>query len=222
MRCFPLMKVFGMAQRLQDTIKFIVTEEGAVVTKTIRVTATLTGIVTPEKTEELLTSDIRSVVQRFITNVDWQFSNTTRRGHPSGYEEFSVTATVRAPIAEHYALDQRAKDASPDAGLRISNIQVDTNPPQGDIQAAEQKLRLKVMKTAQDEAKAFSEATKRDYRVGVIDYTGMQQGIQSMNRPVMAYAAAVPLGGSGEASAPIDNTLKLTMSGHVTLRTNPK
>lgn len=220
MRCFPLMKVFGMGKRLQDTVKFVITEEGAVVTKTIRVTATLTGIITPEKTEDQLTSDIRGVVQRFIANVDWQFSNTTRRSHPSGYEEFSVTATVRAPIAEHYALDQRAKDASPDAGLKISNIQVDTNPPQGDIQAAEQKLRLQVMKTAQDEAKAFTEATKREYRVGVIDFTGMQQG---MNRPMpMAYAAAAPMGGTDPGSAPIDNTLKLTMTGYVTLCTSPK
>ena len=204
---------------LQDTILFELSEEGAVTNKTIKVTAVLAGLLAPDGTDERLWANIRETLDRFIAKVEWQYSDTQRSADPAGGERITITATTRAPVGENRALDHRSREAGR-VGLMISHFHVDNTPPLDDIRKTERKLRLAVLKLAEEEADAASHQTGRSYRVGSVNFVRTHSASAS-NRPQMAMAA-MSRGAedvAGGAAPTEGNTIKLTVSGQVELRT---
>jgi len=202
---------------LQDTILFELTEEGAVTNKTIKVTAVLAGHLMPDAAEQQLWTNIRDTLGRFIAKVEWQYSDTQRSADPSGGERITITATTRAPIAENRALDQRSRDAGR-VGLMISHFDVDNSPPLEDVRTAERKLRLAVLKLAEEEAEAASHQTGRTYRVGSVNFVRTHSS--ASNRPQMMAMALSSRDDVAGGSAPTEgNTIKLMVSAQVELRT---
>lgn len=207
---------------LQDTILFELTEEGAVTNKTIKVTAVLAGHLT-DGSDELLWANIRDTLGRFIPRVDWQYSDTQRHADPAGGERINITATTRCPVAENRALDQRSRDAGR-VGLMISHFNVDNTPPLEDIRKTERRLRLAVLKLAEDEAEAASEQTGRNFRVGTVNFV-RTHSMSASNQPRMAMSAMAQsqsmrgddaAGGSAQSEG---NTIKLAVTAQVELRT---
>ena len=208
---------------LQDTILFELSEEGAVTNKTIKVTAVLAGHLT-DGSDELLWANIRDTLGRFIPKLEWQYSDTQRSADPAGGERITVTATTRAPVGENRALDQRSRDAGR-VGLMISHFNVDNTPPLEDIRKTERKLRVAVLKLAEEEAEAASEQTGRSYRVGSVNFLRTHAATAS-NRPQMAMAAMSQsqhtMGGdavAGGSAHSEGNTIKLSVTAQVELRT---
>lgn len=209
-------------EKLHDSLSYDLAEEAVIVTDTIRVSATLVGIIQPDTTEDALAAAIRSKVEQFIPNVEWQFSNTIRRPHGSGWQEVTMTATTRAPVSEHGALDRRREESDAGkVGVKIANYVVDATPPVEDVRRTEAQLRAKILQLAMDEAKAISQATGRTYRVGHINFTK-----PNSNSPRAIMAASyledtVVAGASPGVSSEITNTMRLSMIGNIELRTTP-
>lgn len=81
---------------IQDTIEFTLSAEETVVNKTVRINATIVGMIATDTTEQSLREQIFKVMRKFI-DTDWQFSNMVRTGHVSSMEQLQLTATARVP-----------------------------------------------------------------------------------------------------------------------------
>ena len=214
-----------MAKRhIQDTIEFTLSAEETVVNKTVRINATIVGMISSETSEQTLRDAIFKVMRKFI-DTDWQFSNMIRAGHQSSMEQLTLTATARVPESENYALDRRREEAGRDLeGMNIVAAQADTSPTATQIEETQRKLRVALITKAKNELRVLNEATGDTYRLGAVTYG---QGFDTMasNRPqmsqsmVMAGSAKTQYGSGFDASDDgIGNAVKLTMQATVELR----
>ena len=216
-------------QPVQDTIEFPLTAEYTIVNTTIKITAQISGMITPDVTEEALRDSIRDMLKRFVDTTQyadtvWQISNTNRSKHASGMEQISLSATVRVPESEHYALEERAAAVSV-KGMTIARADVDTTPSQAMMDDAESKLRVILLKKASDELKLINKALDTSYRLGSVVFSENPTNNFSNSKGV-TMAAMSPFNierhysGNGDAggSAPLGNAVKLTMYGLVELR----
>jgi len=208
---------------VQDTIQFDVKAEQVVTNDTVRVTAQLVGMILSETAEQSVRESIRTLMKKFIST-DWQFSNTQRSAHASGREQITLTATARVPESENYALDRRRDEAGRDSdSMKIVSAVIDTSPTASQIEETQRKLRLEILKKAQDELKLINEAMNDKYRLGQVVFQA--SGSDAANQ---AYAASARGGmlsgktayGSGfaEDDDTIGNAVKMTMQASVQLR----
>lgn len=210
--------------KIQDTITFTLTAEETVVNNTVKIEARIVGMISQDTTEPTLRESIRTVTKKFI-ETDWQFSNMNRSAHPSGQEQIMLTATARVPELENYRLSQRADEASRGTDLpRIIEATADTSPTSAQIDETTRKLRVAILKKAQDELRVLSEASSDKYRLGALSFgqvydstSNTRQSTQSM--AVMAGAAKTAYGsGFAGTEDSIGNAVKLTMGATVELR----
>lgn len=210
----------------EDTILFNLAAEDTVVNDTVKIVTTVAGMVTRDSTEAKLRESIRAMLNQFI-DAPWQISNLTRSLHPSGREAISLNASARVSETENYALDRRSQTVSrPDDGLSISKVTTDLSFPAAVVEAAEQRLRVEIIRKAQAEGVIISAALGRDCRIRQINYDVETGGsAQFANARISASAASMKqsygsgfssdAGGSGNDL--LGNAQKLTMTATVTL-----
>jgi len=222
-----------MTNPVQDTISFALVAEETVINTTVKLTATISCIVTPDMTEAKLKEGIRAMMKMFISEtqgadgkksaVTWQFANLNRTTHASGMEQADLTATARVHESDNYSLEMRARAVSQE-GMTITNVAADTTPPQHMIEAAESELRIKLLKKAQTELTKINEATAPlTYRLGNINYQmvadsahfSMANATRSMNKTATAMAYGSTF---GEEEDSLGNAVKLTLRASVELR----
>jgi hypothetical protein len=212
--------------KIQDTITFSLSAEDTVVNNTVRIEARIVGMIPQDMTEQTLKDSIRAVTKKFI-DTDWQYANMNRTAHPSGQEQIMLSATARVPESENYRLAQRAEEASRGTDLpRIVDATADTSPTSAQIDETTRKLRVVILKKAQDEQRLLSEASGDKYRLGALNFSQVFDSsantrASSQSMAVMAGAAAAKTSyGSGFAGNDdsIGNAVKLTMQASVELR----
>jgi hypothetical protein len=209
--------------KVQDTIQFDLRAETVVVNDTVRLTAHLVGMITAGTTEQAVRESIRAMMRKFI-DTEWQFANMTRQAHASGQEEISLTATARVTEKENYALDRRREEASRDHdSVRIVGVSADTSPTMAQITDAQSKLRLALLKKAQDELKLINQAMDAKYRLGQVSF--QMTGSDTPNYARVAAMASAPTAGKvaygsgfSDADDVLGNAVKLTMQAAIQLR----
>jgi hypothetical protein len=209
-----------------DSIKFTIASEETVVNDTVKIVANISGMVDTESTEKTLKDSIREMMERFISNVKWQFAGMTRTAHESGWEQINLVASARVPESENRNLDNRRKDVST-RGLSISRVTSDVSFPAILVEQTEQKLRLDIIRKAREQCTAISSAMDRMYWIKKIDYIGeMEQPAYSNSRPSASSASMKTSYGSGFGGSALEgqddslgNAQKFTMIATVTLAT---
>ncbi len=222
-----------LLQPIQDTITFNLSAEKTVVNDTVKVTATIVSMVTPDQTETKLKNEIRDMMGQFITPskvTQWQFAGMQRERHASGYEQITLTATIRVPESENYSLDKRSRDVSKE-GMQIVNVNVDTAPPASMIEDAENELRLMLLEKATVQLEAINKKLSAQYRIGNVGLGGASRSefsnkFSNSTNNRMAIGATGASGPSGFAYGSgfddentLGNAVKLTMIATVTLST---
>lgn len=234
------------AQPVQDTIEFPLMAEYTIVNTTVKLTAHISGMITPDVTEDSLRDTIRDMLKRFVdttkyVDTTWQISNTNRsrsnpsarrrrdpqrQRTPSGMEQIALTATVRVPESEHYALDERAAAVSI-KGMTIARADVDTAPSQEMIDDAERKLRVVLLKKATEELKLINKSLESTYRLGSVVFSPNPTTSTSNMRSSNASMAKSPFqieafysgnGGDAGSSALLGNAVKMTIYAEIELR----
>lgn len=209
-----------------DTIEFLLSAEETVVNDTVKIIATIAAMISIDSTEKQLRESMMLMMQSFISGQNWQFSGLSRRRHKSGLEELSVLSTARVPEAENYRLDHRAQEAS-SQGMRISDVSTDSSFPFSLVEITEQKLRLEILRKANEQCSLMKEATQRPYRVKRINFYQADGTIGNLSNNMRGTAsaskqsygsgfAALDVSGSSESPA-ISNAQKFTMTALITL-----
>lgn len=211
-----------MSKRVQDTVNLTLSAEEVVVNNTVKVIATVVGMIPDDMDEKKLRDSIRSLVKKFI-ETDWQFSNITRSSHASGKEQITLVATARIPEKENYALDRRREEAARGHDLmRITAASTDTTPTTGQIEETQRKLRVAILKKAQDELKLINETLGDEYRIGDVSFSSDFSSLASNTRAASAAALGgtkVAYGSSFDtADDTLGNAVKLIMQATVEYR----
>lgn len=215
----------------QDTIQFDLSGERSVVNPSVKWTASIVAVVTPEITEQALRQEIKNALGQFCSEtlnedgksvpVVWQFGGMQRQTHASGLEQVTVLATTRVHERDNHALDRRRRAASRD-GLSITAVHADTAPTNTMIQNAESDLRIDLLKRASDELvkinKVRTTLSLGEYRLGEVDftpggggfYTAPKGGGQASN-----YAATMSESARGDDA--LGNAVKITINARVKL-----
>lgn len=204
---------------VQDSIDFALMAEETVVNNTVKLTATISGIITPDMIEAKLKDGIREMMKKFISNATWHFSGLTRTNHPSGMEEIMLTATSRVSESENSALDKRIRDVSKE-GMSITNISVDTSPPASMIEETESRLRVLILAKAMKELATINTAMgDTTYRLGnvVFQNTVDNFATSNMRKSPSMMASASTYGGLYEDEI-LGNAVKLIMRANIGLR----
>lgn len=212
-----------MSKKVQDTIRLTLSAEETVVNDTVKVIATIVGMIPDDMDEKKLRDSVRLLVKKFI-DTDWQFSNMVRSSHASGKEQITLMATTRIPEKENYALDRRREDASRNHDLmRITTASTDTAPTNGQIEETQRKLRVAILKKAQDELQLLNETLDAEYRLGDVSFS---IGFDAAASNTRVASSAALLGGSkvaygssfDAADDTLGNAVKLTMQASIEYR----
>jgi hypothetical protein len=215
--------------KIQDTIEFSLIAEQTVVNTTVKITATIAGIITPNVAEDALRENIRSIMKKFIDTAVWQISGIIRSKDDSGMEKIRLSATTRVSETENYALEERAEAASV-KGMKISSVAVDTAPPTSMIEETESSLRITLLAKAVGECAHINGAVSDDhsklgddYRLGEVvfsrDANSTSNLSNSSHRNVSQMAMVSASYGSGfDEAGTLGNAVKLTMYAAIVLR----
>ena len=213
-------------QPIQDIIAFTLKAEHTIVNTTIKITASISGMINPDLTEETLRENIRDMMKSFVDGT-WHISGTTRSKHTSGMEQINLTATTRVSEKEYYDLDDRAKNVS-EKGLAIARVDVDTMPSAELIEQAESKLRIELLAKVIAEQTLINKALDRPFRIGNIsfdmettNYSNSNARMASLNSAAASpYNMAAYYNGNGGSGEPLGNAVKLVKTAYVELRGN--
>jgi hypothetical protein len=212
-----------MSDHLQDTIEFLMDAEEPVTNNTLKITVNVVGIIQPTMTEAALRQNINEMLDSFISGAKWHFSNLSRTSHASRMEEITVQATTQVAETENHGLDRRREQVSRE-GLSIQHHRVDMWPPARLIEEAETRLRLAILKKAQQELTAINAAMETTYRIGAVDFTPQ---IAQAPAPNIVMTTKRRPDGTANLSAPMDpgmalgHTVRLSMRARVVLRRHP-
>lgn len=208
-------------EAIQDSIDFVLAVEETVVNTTVKMVATISGMVTPGVTEESLKADIRRMMKRFIKDAAWNFAQVLRESHPSGLEQINLQASARVSESENYALDKRSREVSQD-GLSIVSVYADTAPPPSMIEETESRLRVALLTKAQKELGVINKAMGDTYRVGAVAFQAAAQPNLRLLSNKTANASSYGSGFGRDANADdpdaLGNAVKLTMRANVSFR----
>lgn len=220
----------SILQPIQDTIEFSLVAEETVVNNTVKLSATVSSIVTPDMTESKLKDGIREMMKKIVSEtkgddgkkpVNWQFSNMTRTP-VSGMEQIVLTATTRVHESDNHSLDKRRQEVSQE-GMTITQIAADTTPPMHMIEATESNLRLKLLTKAQAELEKINKCLvgveDTQYRLGSVQFENANDYAAS-NSPrggAMKTAYAASYGSGFSEDNTLGNAVKLSMRATITL-----
>jgi hypothetical protein len=207
----------------QDTITFTLSADKLVISDTIKVIVQVNTLVPNDKSEELIRTDIKGALAKFIPTAEWSFSNLQRSSDTTGYERIYLQASARVSERENFKLEERAKQVSVH-GLSLAKVQVDSTVPVYKLEKAEQELRLDIIKKAMTETKEICELTKRDYRVQAIEYQNQgdptyRKSVGTMNAQT-ANTFYSSIGGAAPGAGPDDslsNAQRVSLSAHIVL-----
>lgn len=211
---------------IQDTIEFSVNAETTVVSDTVKLIATIAGIV-GDKPEAETRDEIKAMMAKLVPDAEWQFSNQNRSNDATGYERLTLTASARVSEKHNHALDERIKEVSR-KGLSINAISVDTSIPADMIEKGERELRSMIVAKVMSEQEALCAQTKRAYRISLLRMGNIAATMHSNSRGArggsdqgFASASAATMKqayGSGfDEEGTLGNASKLTMSATVVL-----
>jgi hypothetical protein len=213
-----------------DEIVLNLVDQELIVHKTVRIQVQVIALRDPNTKEEEMRAKIKTALQQFVA-ADWRFAKVTRSRTQTRFEQIAVAAVCRAPESEHVQLDERA--------AMISTTDIQLIGPVGsyalpfeEVQAVNQRLRVKLTKQAQAECKAHSEAVGIEYRIGSIVFSDTPRGggmaanmragsTYAANTAHMQYNAptgAVDLEAADTGATDLAETERYWVAAEVTLR----
>lgn len=205
---------------VQDYMSFQLRADKVVVSDTVKLTVLINALVTPEKTESALRTEIKQALAKFV-EADWQFNGIERSVDDSGFERVSLRATARVNERENYNLDGRAKAVSRQ-GLQLSSVSVDATVPIPMLEEAEKELRLAILKKANEELEAINGVMGGGYRVAQVNYANQGEPYARKSPGIAASAAnfTATSYGSGfgdDEDDSLSNAQKVTLSASIQL-----
>jgi hypothetical protein len=160
---------------LIDTLRYRVMAYKTLAQEEVRVTVTVIALERiAARDPSQLERSIREALGAFIA-AEWTFSRLERKGE-AGYERVSGHAYARVKAAENYDLAERARLASRE-GLTISFPNVDYSLSRERIDVVFDELRLEILQRVAAQARAVSDATGRDWRLGDVAF-GTEAGVR--------------------------------------------
>lgn len=199
--------------KIIPTIIFSLSSEKTLTNNTVKITAVVVATIDgTQTTNENVATQVSGLLNTFIPDAEWTFSNPQRSTDPSGFESARYTASTRVSEEINQNLQARADEASR-PGLSIIQNVPDYSIPQRDIEQAISDLRVVILKEATAEAKKLSEAAGTKYAIGelnfnpIVEYGNNARGITIS---AMASAESAPRGGFGHSQ-------KVSVTANVTL-----
>lgn len=175
---------------------FTLNDELTLENDTAKVVVNVSGPANGRRPE--LEARVRKALEEFIPNVDWAYSALSIG--TGGYPMYSITASVRIPVAENDNLHKRATDYqtnNPDAGAAITVQQIDTSMPLFRLREGYSKLRDNLLDLANKEAEKLA----GNVRIKKISFSeGSLTGMKGNLSNASYAAAAAPIGGGSIGS----------------------
>ena len=165
---------------LVDTLRFRIQAQKTIAQEDVRVDVVVHALVrTGDRDRGALERRIREALAAFVPT-DWTLARIERAADAAGYERVRLTASARVPVAENFALTERAREASRE-GLTLAEPKVSYAVSSGRLGEVLAELRLQAMRDAQEQAVRFSEISGRAWRIGDIAF-GVED-VGSYRRP---------------------------------------
>lgn len=205
----------------EDTIIFPLVAKDTVVNRTVKVIATINGMIDTDLPESVVQSNVEAMMARFIPQADWKYAQSLRSKHPSGREQLIITATTRVADTENRNLEERSVAAATKIGIAIANISVDHTIPQTQIDDTEIVLMKQIVEKATIRCEAMNAAMQAamQYRISHIVFGNEEDG-GHMRKAAMSMAMAAPVGGghlrSGSTES-LGHSQEFMLSAQVTL-----
>lgn len=212
---------------VQDAIQYVLVAESTVVNDSVKLVASISGMIPSGTTQDAMILDIRSMMQKLVPDAQWMFAGINRTQDVSGMERIDLQASARVSENENYGLDKRARDVSKE-GMTVTSIYADTTPPADMVEKCEQELRVTLLKKAQVEMHDINKVMQSSYRISDVTFNPASQDMSnsrmSSKTPygsgVVAMATMAMSADAAGGSAPqtLGNAVKLVMRATVTLR----
>lgn len=140
----------------QDTIRYDLTFETGLTLDSVRMQVLVNYTPLGQEGADESMSKIRSALKSFVST-DWNFNEIRRVTGKDNIERISLTATARVKAGEDANIKNRI-DSINTRGLTLSEPSVDYSFPLGYLNENRAKLRLQLIKAANDEARRVNEA----------------------------------------------------------------
>lgn len=161
---------------LVDTLRFQLQAWRALPQDDIRVSVGVTALVPSADSDRAgLERRIREALGK-LAETNWTFTRIEREEDTAGYERVTLRASTRLPAIENWNLPERARAASGE-GIALSSPEVSYALSGDKVDAAVKELRTQLFRLAAQQAKSFSEASGREWRVGDMEF-----GVPNLDR----------------------------------------
>ncbi len=191
-------------------LTFDMMDEKTVTNDTIKVTATIDGLVQGD-TKEVIEESIQAAMKELLPDADWAFSNFTfyRRNFPM----YSVKASARVLASHDDGLVDRAEKLTTDK-LAIAIENIDHSIPAHRFKEAESELRETLLLRATAEAKKLSEIYGQSLEVDSIRF-----GAPTVSQPIRMASASYLESSVSAKGGGLGHSEKTVLSAKVVLKT---
>ena len=157
--------------RQDDSLRYRVIAQRTLAQDTVCVSVNVALLVSAVQIDQVeLQRQIRDVLNRFISGVEWVFSTLHREANPTvGFEQVNVKASARIPSAQNFNLKDRARQASRE-GLTLGGALVDYSLPVSLVNQVVHELRGEIIGSVLREISDFEQQTGRKWRIGDVEF----------------------------------------------------
>lgn len=206
---------------LVDTLRFQLQTSRALPQEDIRVTVGVTALVPSTSSDRAeLERRIRAALAQ-LAEAQWTFTRIEREEDTAGYERVTLRASARLPALENWNLPERARAAS-GQGLELATPEVSYALAVDKVDAAVKELRTQLFRSADEQARAFTEASGRPWRVGDIEFGAASVARERARRTGKgAYAdeeSSIELLALSESSTGVTSGERITLLAAVVLK----
>lgn len=195
-----------------NTIKYSTQAETTVKSDSILVQVTGYATTTLEKQNEVekqISDNVKNIVKS-----DWKVKNIEQTTSNSGAINITVKLQARITQSELNNLQRTFENQGKSSGMRLVADVLDYNPPAKDIQAAKQKLMIKLFNDTKDYLTNFNKQTNSNYTIQSIQYIDVDT-YQPRNN-LMLMKTAYSGDASSNSSSPVAVTQDINIKANVT------
>jgi hypothetical protein len=154
---------------LIDTLRFRLQAARSLPQEDIRLVVNVTALVkASDHDQNALEKRIREALASLV-KTDRTFTRIERQADAAGYERVVLRAGARVSAAENWNFPERARAASRE-GIAVGTPEVSYALSTDKVDGAVEALRLDLLGTATAQAAKLSEVSKRQWRVGDIEF----------------------------------------------------
>lgn len=206
----------GRHQRPSDRVVLTLTAEEWVETETAQVRVAVDSAMSEDEAA-LARSRVMETLARLAADVDWHVTGFNRSRDATGLERWHLEAEARVPEPGLDGLYGRAKEASR-PGEQVTVLAIDFTPTLADREKVIAGLRSEIYAQAKAELGRLNAVyPDRDYRVKMIDFTGVEHPPRPYRREAMMMEAPAAEMAATAAPAPIGVAQRVQLRATVVL-----